>query len=302
MEDQQLDALTWFEQNAGTTISWPGPLPGSGLLLAQRAKGIHKPKGWRHALSVRVMPGGVYPDEDPKPDEVGNWKFRYHQEEPRGVDPATHFTNRAMQRCLEDGIPVGVLRQNSRAPVLYEILGLGRVTKWEGGFFALEGPVRLASRESPIIDPEEFDPSSSQDARDRTIASITRRRGQPAFRRALLAAYGGRCAVSGCAVEAVLEAAHIAPYLGAHTNVVTNGLLLRADLHTLFDLGMLWIEPATMTVCLADDLKASNYGQLHGRRLRLPRAQRDRPSRKALASRLPTQTVMTSASPDEPTD
>jgi hypothetical protein len=65
------------------------------------------------------------------------------------------------------------------------------------------------------------------DARDRTLASIVRRRGQPQFRERLLAIYDGRCAISGCNAVEALEAAHISPYKGRHTNHPQNGLLFR---------------------------------------------------------------------------
>jgi predicted restriction endonuclease len=63
------------------------------------------------------------------------------------------------------------------------------------------------------------------------------RRGQPAFRRRLLAAYEGTCCISGWAPEAVLEAAHIQEHSKAGLNSMANGLLLRSDLHALFDEG-----------------------------------------------------------------
>lgn len=107
-----------------------------------------------------------------------------------------------------------------------------------------------------------FDPS--EEARRRTLSAIVRREGQPAFRRSLLNAYNSRCAISGCAVEALLEAAHIVPYRGVHTNLVTNGLLLRADLHKLFDLHLLGIDPVSREVQLADELKQSEYAKFHG--------------------------------------
>src|SRR5262249_1774663 len=94
----------------------------------------------------------------------------------------------------------------------------------------------LATSPQQLAQPGEFDPSGISDARNRILSSIGRRRGERAFRQYLLAAYEGRCAFSGCAVEAVLEAAHIVPYMGPETNHPGNGLLLRADLHTLFDL------------------------------------------------------------------
>lgn len=107
-----------------------------------------------------------------------------------------------------------------------------------------------------------FDPS--EDARRRTLSAIVRREGQPAFRRSLLDAYNRRCAISGCAVEALLEAAHIVPYRGVQTNLVTNGLLLRADLHKLFDLHLLGIDPVSREVYLSDELQQSEYAKFNG--------------------------------------
>jgi hypothetical protein len=71
-------------------------------------------------------------------------------------------------------------------------------------------------------------------ARARVLREVIQRRGQQKFRKALIAAYSGRCAISGCPVAPLLEAAHITSYLGPDTNSITNGLLLRADLHTLW--------------------------------------------------------------------
>jgi predicted restriction endonuclease len=94
-------------------------------------------------------------------------------------------------------------------------------------------------------------------------------------------AYEGKCAVTGCAIEPLLEAAHIHPYLGPHTNHVTNGLLLRADIHTLFDLGLLAVD-AEHRVVGAEILLGSEYAAMIGQRLWLPSREADRPSSKAL--------------------
>ena len=84
------------------------------------------------------------------------------------------------------------------------------------------------------------------------------------------------------AVADVLEAAHITPYLGPHTNHVANGLLLRADLHTLFDCGLVGVDPDSRTVVLHKRLRGSDYGELHGRPVRWPEADGDAPSGEAL--------------------
>jgi putative restriction endonuclease len=81
------------------------------------------------------------------------------------------------------------------------------------------------------------------------------------------------------------EAAHITPYLGGLTNHVSNGLLLRADLLTLFDCGLLAVEPKTRTVVVAEALKASAYAKLSGKVLRPTKEAACAPSRRNLEKR-----------------
>ena len=104
-----------------------------------------------------------------------------------------------------------------------------------------------------------FDPSDIADARDLVLRQIAQRRGQNKFRRSLLKAYKGKCAISQTAAEAVLEAAHITPYFGDETNHISNGLLLRADLHTLFDLNLVKIDPGSMRVKISPSLEETPY-------------------------------------------
>lgn len=113
-----------------------------------------------------------------------------------------------------------------------------------------------------------FDARSVDDARSRVIAAIVRRRGQRSFREALLKAYSGACAITSCTVTDILEAAHVHPYKGDHTNVVSNGLLLRADVHTLFDLGLIAVESQTLIVRVSPSLAGTEYADLDGRALR----------------------------------
>ncbi|HSD61518.1 MAG TPA: HNH endonuclease, partial [Burkholderiales bacterium] len=67
------------------------------------------------------------------------------------------------------------------------------------------------------------------------------RLGQGAFRVLVTDAYHRRCAVTGEKTLPVLQAAHIRPFAENGPNTVDNGLLLRSDLHTLFDLGYLTV-------------------------------------------------------------
>lgn len=157
---------------------------------------------------------------------------------------------------------------------------------------AIEIEKRLAPLLIPVspigseqADDPSFDPDSVEDLRERALRAIRIRRGQPAFRSMLLEAYGCRCVMTGCAVEDVLEAAHITPYFGSVTNHTSNGLLLRADLHTLFDCGLLAVDPSTRTVVVAHRLKLSSYGKIAGRSIRAPKNPLNSPSTKNLEKR-----------------
>ncbi|WP_134544228.1 HNH endonuclease [Pseudomonas aeruginosa] len=127
--------------------------------------------------------------------------------------------------------------------------------------------------------PAAFDPAMIEDGRERIAREIVIRRGQAGFRNQLLRTHG-RCAMSGCTVTPALEAAHIVPYQGPWTNHPSNGLLLRADLHTLFDLGLLSVDHETLRILVAPDLDGTEYEGLRGQPLHVDH---DRsPNREAL--------------------
>lgn len=128
---------------------------------------------------------------------------------------------------------------------------------------------QIAAEERPPIE-------SDHDARVWEMRAVAMREGQPEFRHALLDAYGRRCAITGCAIIEILEAAHIRPYRGDYSHRTDNGLLLRADMHTLFDKGLVWID-ASGLVQIDERLAGSDYGSLRGQELRLPAEIADQP-------------------------
>ncbi|BDP42598.1 hypothetical protein DAETH_25670 [Deinococcus aetherius] len=69
------------------------------------------------------------------------------------------------------------------------------------------------------------------------------RLGQGAFRALVTEAYARRCAVTGEKTLPVLEAAHVQPYAEGGPHDVSNGLLLRSDLHRLYDQGYVTVDP-----------------------------------------------------------
>ena len=72
---------------------------------------------------------------------------------------------------------------------------------------------------------------------------VAPRLGQQAFKAVVLTAYQRRCAITGAKIQPTLQAAHIRPVFCDGQNRVDNGLLLRSDIHTLFDLGYIGIDP-----------------------------------------------------------
>lgn len=169
-----------------------------------------------------------------------------------------------------------------------------------GGGFRYEGPFLyqshqgskpahfILSRDIPakgkpaasVGEDDAYDPKNTAEGRAKTLAEVTRRLGQPRFRKELIKAYGGTCAISGCKFLPILEAAHIRPYDGKSTNHVTNGLLLRADLHTLFDLGLIAINE-DYTLEVGEPLAGTEYA--HFSKLKPPKDSAKSPSVKALA-------------------
>lgn len=148
--------------------------------------------------------------------------------------------------------------------------------KWEVVSLPMDAQARAEAEGYAEAFGERRPLSNDHDSRVRVMRAIAERRGQPVFRARLLEVYGGRCAITGTSAAEVLEAAHVLPYRGEHTNRIDNGLLLRADLHTLFDCLLLWVTPEHK-VGLAPSLLTTDYASLAGKPIRLPAAIADRP-------------------------
>lgn len=114
-------------------------------------------------------------------------------------------------------------------------------THAELALLILERPPDDASV-ATAVDGASSEQISAQIARTRTLVEQTHRPGQARFKRQLLIAYRDGCAVTGETTRAVLIAAHIIPVEYNGPDTVDNGLLLRADIHLLFDAGLLKIH------------------------------------------------------------
>jgi len=139
--------------------------------------------------------------------------------------------------------------------------------------------------ETQLENEKYFDPGNTYDERTRCLREVVQRWGQPDFRERLLSAYNEQCPITGCNATPALEAAHILPYAGKKSQHTTNGLLLRSDIHSLFDLNLFGIEPTTLKVVLARELTETSYSKYDGVQLTVPKARADWPSHDALCLR-----------------
>ena len=149
-----------------------------------------------------------------------------------------------------------------------------------GPILDMSGMIRMSERDMAKL--QLLEPQNSKEGRQAVVDTIIKRRGHPGFRQALLEAYEYRCAITNFTAVDALEAAYIVPFRGKSTHHASNGLLLRADVHTLFDLGKIAVDTKTMSVVISDDLMDTSYRILAGRPLRYPRDESQRPSTEAL--------------------
>lgn len=143
---------------------------------------------------------------------------------------------------------------------------------------AVQGAISVGGQDPTQPTPiEDHDP-----ARWGEPSLVRPRLGQGSFRVLVTDAYERRCAVTGERVLPVLEAAHIRPYASGGEHRVDNGLLLRSDLHTLFDRGYVTVTTRLeleVSRRIRDDFaNGRNYYALQGTQLRAPSEPGQRPS------------------------
>ncbi len=121
-----------------------------------------------------------------------------------------------------------------------------------------------------------------QPARYGTPVLVMPRLGQGSFRVLVTDAYERRCAITNERTLPALDAAHIKPYAENGQHIVSNGILLRRDLHALFDLGYITITPS-FTIEVSQRIKEEyengrDYYHYHGNKMHAPPNLKNRPS------------------------
>ena len=113
------------------------------------------------------------------------------------------------------------------------------------------------------------------------------RLGQGAFRVLVTDSYHRRCSVTGETTLPALDAAHIRPYGAGGSQDASNGLLLRRDLHSLFDAGYVTVTPQrrfeVSRRVREEFLNDRHYYALHGQEISLPNLAERRPEHEELA-------------------
>ena len=258
--------------------------------LINPQRGIFKPKETKFLLSIRTVfprPGGrVWYDDQRQVhrqifegDNTVDYAFM-------GNDPDA-ADNQWLREAMENRIPViyflGV------APGRYEaffptfIIGWNPKTLKVRIAFGLQDETADGPIEVPETVPE----------RRYALRAVKQRLHQALFREAVIAAYNGRCAVSGLPEPLLLDAAHIIEDKHEQFGqpMVPNGIPLSKTHHAAFDVHLIGVDP-DYRIHVSDRLLERHDGpmleglqQLRGGIIRLPAREKDRPDRERLARR-----------------
>ncbi len=115
---------------------------------------------------------------------------------------------------------------------------------------------------------------------------VSQRKGQSEFKGKILKAYENKCCITGEACPELLEAAHLQSYLTESSNHIQNGVLLRVDLHRLYDSGLLFID-SHYIVHISSLIQSITYQQYNGQRISLPDNPNSYPSKESLELKRP---------------
>jgi putative restriction endonuclease len=175
-----------------------------------------------------------------------------------------------VERIPDDLLPYFTNNYNSQMSMQkLDLAALGLFPEIAPALYAKMDTIILSAEEGiDDIEPTEEEKYNNNNKDERPLVNrqIRARRGQKKFRDSLRERYGDICMVTGCTILDILEAAHISPYRGIKDNHVANGLLLRSDIHTLFDLNLLAVEPKTLIIYI-HERALPEYEYIQGKKL-----------------------------------
>ena len=276
---QRFGVLTSEHLKTGFTFE------GTRIPLVNPQRGIFKPRVLARLLSIRT----VYPKAGARvwyDDQrevhaqlhagAGSIDYAFMGQDPDAAD------NRWLREAFEDGVPL--IYFLGIAPGQYQAVLPAFIGGWDAGALRAEvvfGEAGTAER-----------PTTEADRRY-ALRQVRQRLHQAEFRAAVIAAYGGRCALSRLPEPRLLDAAHITPDGDEAYGqpVVPNGLPLSKIHHAAFDAHLLGID-ADGIIHVAEALMAQRDGPvleamkgLDGTQIAPPRRAADAPDRDRLARR-----------------
>lgn len=253
-------------------------------------RGIFKPRAMKHLLSIRT----VYPrsgakiwyDDQKQVHEQIHGGTELVDYAFMGTDPDA-ADNRWLKEAMEAQIPI--IYFLGIAPGRYTAVYPTFIAEWSArdlkAKIGFGMPLAAAASSASI-------PAGPE--RRYALRLVSQRLHQATFREAVLAAYGGRCAISRLPERRLLDAAHIVPdtdeLLGQP--LVANGLLLSKMHHAAFDANLIGID-MDYRIHVSDELFAMNDGPMleqgikamKGKLLLMPDRVIDRPDPNRLAAR-----------------
>ena len=260
---------------------------GERIPLVNPRRGIFKPRQMRYLLSIKTVfprPGARVWYDDQRDvhrqifggDETVDYAFM--RQDPEAAD------NRWLREAFENKIPV--IYFLGIAPGRYQAVLPAFISVWDTD--ALKARVAFGMPEQ-----DAFAPPESALERRYALRAVQQRLHQASFREAVIAAYDGRCALSGLPEQRLLDAAHIISDKNEKLGqpIVPNGMPLSKIHHAAFDAHLIGIDP-DYRLHVSDRLLDQNDGpmlealkQIDGEALHLPNRVKDRPDRDRLAIR-----------------
>ena len=260
---------------------------GNRIPLVNPQRGIFKPKKMRYLLSIRTVfpaPGKKVWYDDQREihrriiESEDTLDYAFMGQDPNAAD------NQWLLEAFKNQVPV--IYFLGIAPGRYQAIIPTFISGWDPNSLIAQVVFGVPNQDKILI------PQSIQERRY-ALRVVKQRLHQTSFREAVIAAYNGRCAVSGLPERRLLDAAHIISdkdeFMGQP--VIKNGLLLSKIHHSAFDSHLIGINP-DYQLHVSERLLSQNDGpmlesfkQLNGNKLRLPTRLIDYPDRERLAVR-----------------
>ena len=260
---------------------------GNRIPLVNPQRGIFKPKRMRYLLSIRTVfpaPGKKVWYDDQREihrriiESEDTLDYAFMGQDPNAAD------NQWLLEAFKNQVPV--IYFLGIAPGRYQAIIPAFISGWDPNALIAQVVFGVPNQDKILI------PQSIQERRY-ALRVVKQRLHQSTFREAVIAAYNGRCAVSGLPERRLLDAAHIISDKNELMGqpVITNGLPLSKIHHSAFDSNLIGINP-DYRLHVSERLLSQNDGpmlesfkQLNGNKLRLPTRLIDYPDRERLAVR-----------------